>query len=60
MASKSKSVDYCLLTTATLTKKEILDSARNTEDREQGDVEDEPEPEPSLSNKESLETAKLL
>lgn len=52
-------VDDCLLTTASLTDKEILDSLRNTEDQEQGDEEtDVPEPPPSI--KEALEAAILL
>ncbi|XP_047027976.1 tigger transposable element-derived protein 4-like [Helicoverpa zea] len=45
-------VDDCLLTTASLTDKEILDSVRKTEDQEQGDEEDEidePEPPPSIN-----------
>ncbi|XP_044590927.1 tigger transposable element-derived protein 4-like [Cotesia glomerata] len=54
-------VDDCLLTAASLTDKEILDSARKTEDQEQGDEEDETdELEPLLSIKEALEAAKLL
>ncbi|GBP49757.1 hypothetical protein EVAR_81376_1 [Eumeta japonica] len=53
-------VDDSLLTTASLTDQEILDSVRNTEDQEQGDEEDETdEPEPP-SIKEALEAAKLL
>ncbi|GBP52818.1 Tigger transposable element-derived protein 4 [Eumeta japonica] len=47
-------VDDSLLTTASLTDQEILDSVRNTEDQEQGDEEDETdEPEPP-SIKEAL------
>ncbi|PZC76459.1 hypothetical protein B5X24_HaOG204550 [Helicoverpa armigera] len=54
-------VDDCLLTTASLTDKEILDSVRKTEDQEQGDEEDEiDEPEPPPSIKEALKAAKLL
>ncbi|KAK9674828.1 hypothetical protein QE152_g40826 [Popillia japonica] len=54
-------VDDYLLTTASLTDKEILDSVRETEDQEQGDEEDEThEPEPLPSIKEALEAAKLL
>lgn len=54
-------VDDCLLTTASLTDKEILDSVRKTEDEEQEDEEDETdEPEPPPSIKEALEAAKLL
>ncbi|KAK9736162.1 hypothetical protein QE152_g12702 [Popillia japonica] len=54
-------VDDCLLTTASLTIKEILESVRETEDQEEGDEEDEThEPEPSPSIKEALEAAKLL
>ncbi|CAK1553214.1 unnamed protein product [Leptosia nina] len=54
-------VDDRLLTTASLTDEEILDSVRKTEDQEQGDEEDETdEPEPPPSIKEALEAAKLL
>ncbi|GBP04896.1 hypothetical protein EVAR_3786_1 [Eumeta japonica] len=54
-------VDDCLLTTASLIDKEILDSVRKTEDQEQRDEEDEmDEPEPPPSIKEALEAAKLL
>ncbi|KAJ0173756.1 hypothetical protein K1T71_010905 [Dendrolimus kikuchii] len=54
-------VDNCLLTTASLTDKEILDSVKKTEDQEQGDEEDETdEPEHPPKIKEALEAAKLL
>lgn len=54
-------VDDRLLTTASLTDEEILDSVRKTEDQEQGDEKDETdEPELLPSIKEALEAAKLL
>ena len=54
-------VDDRLLTTASLTDEEILDSVRKTEDQEQGDEEDETdEPEAPPSIKEALVAAKLL
>lgn len=54
-------VDDCLLTAASLTDKEILDSVKKTADQEQGDEEDETDDlEPPPSIKEALEAAKLL
>ncbi|GBP23273.1 Tigger transposable element-derived protein 6 [Eumeta japonica] len=54
-------VDDCLLTMASLTDKEILNSVRKTADQQQGDEEDETdEPELPHSIKKALEAAKLL
>lgn len=54
-------VDKCLLTFPSLTEKEILNSARKTEDQDQGDDEDKTDKlEATPSIEEALEAAKLL